>query len=136
MFKARKIESHLDWCDSDGIKIYTVSADGTDVDLASFNLQLLQVKLQEQKDWKNIPAFVIFHKGESLNYLVLAWWDNGNELFTSVSVECQGSWICDATKYSFCLYDIEIIWSERNVYIETIDCESPSLPQYRNTRLI
>ena len=85
-------------------------------------------------DWVNTPAFVIFHDGASCDYLVLVWWENDNELFTSVSVKFEGVWVENPNKYSFCLYDLEIMWAERNIYIKTMDCESPSLKQYQVSR--
>lgn len=36
-------------------------------------------------------------------YLVLAWWDNNNELFTSVFVRTPQGWVEDQARYSFCL---------------------------------
>lgn len=44
----------------------------------------------------------------------------------------NNQWVEDANKYSLCLYDLDILWNERNIYIDTIDCESPSLRQYQS----
>ena len=86
-------------------------------------------------DWKNTPAFVIFHKGNTMNYLVLSWWGNDNELFTSVSVEVSdNNWLTDSKQFSFCLYDMEVMWQERNIYIDLIDCEFPSIEKYQISR--
>lgn len=67
-------------------------------------------------------------------YLVVCWWGNGNELFTSVSVLTSDGWVEQSERYSFCLYDMEIMWDERNIYIETIDCERPDLLAYQTRR--
>lgn len=66
MFQAREVKGESHWLDLDGIKIYTVSADDG-VDYQAFSLRLEEVKRQNCRDWANTPAFVIFHKGASLN---------------------------------------------------------------------
>ncbi len=134
MFKPRIIEGHPDWLDETGVKIYTISASNHLVDQTKYMSRLTKVKAMRDIDWANTPAFVIFHDGASCNYLVLVWWGNDNELFTSVSVNAEGEWQEDANQYSFCLYDLEVMWAERNIYIQTIDCKSPSLKQYQQSR--
>jgi len=134
MFQARYIEGQTDWLDDTNSKIYTISTHNKPVDQSKYFSRLQQVKLARNIDWTNIPSFVIFHDGATCDYLVLVWWGNDNELFTSVSVKLKDTWIEDSNKYSFCLYDLEIMWAERNVYIKTMDCQSPSLTQYIMTR--
>lgn len=85
-------------------------------------------------DWSTTPSFAIFHQGKSLAYLVLAWWQNDNEMFTRVAVHKDGTWIIDAQQYSFCLYDLEIFWQERNIFIDSIDCSTPNLLNYQRAR--
>lgn len=135
MFKPRCIETSPDWLDPDGIKLYTVSATGEAVVQPDYLTQLQIVKSQKQLAWKRIPAFAILHEGANAQYLVLAWWGNDNEMFTSVSVREQSSWIVDSDKYSFCLWDLEIIWAERNIFIETMYSGKTDLDAYRYQRL-
>ncbi|MEL7086335.1 MAG: hypothetical protein AAGE92_08090 [Cyanobacteria bacterium P01_G01_bin.4] len=135
MFKPRRIETSPDWLDPDGIKLYTVSASGDDVAQSPYLSQLQYVKSQKRIDWPQTPAFVVFHDGTNAGYLVLAWWENDNELFTSVSVRESSSWVVDSDKYSFCLWDLEILWAERNIYIETMYSGSTDLDAYRRQRL-
>jgi len=134
MYNPRSIEGQVDWLDETGVKIYTVSATNTCVDQSKYLQRLKKVKSSREINWLNIPAFGIFHDGASCDYLVLVWWENDNELFTSVSVKSEGIWKEDPTKHSFCLYDLEIMWKERNIYIDTIDCEHPSLHKYQVSR--
>jgi len=136
MFKPRNIQTKNDWFDNSGTKIYTISIDENSIEQSLFISRLNDVKNSRNVDWYNTASFVIFHKGESCNYLVFIWWGNDNELFTSVSVEVGNKWVEDPAKYSFCLYDMEVMWLERNIYIETIDCGSPSLDAYRKSRAI
>ncbi len=135
MFKPRKIESHATWLDTDGIKIYTISAQNQSVNQASYFAQLAEVKKRKAVVWASTPAFTIFHDGAGMAYLILAWWGNDNELFTSVSVKTASGWVEDPAQYSFCVYDLEVIWQERNCFVEFIDCANPSLEDYRAKRL-
>ena len=135
MFNPRRIESAPTWLDEDGIKIYTVSASGNDVDQSGYGERLQEVKQARTVDWSLTPSFAIFHAGVSAQYLVLAWWGNDNEMFTSVSVYVDSQWIEDPNRYSFCLWDLEIMWAERNFFVKFMYCEAPSLESYRQQRL-
>jgi hypothetical protein len=135
MFQPRRIESSRTWSDPDGIKVYTISARNQPVDQAPYFERLAVVKKQKAVSWRSTPAFVVFHDGASFPYLVLAWWRNDNELFTSVSVKTESGWVEDPSLYSFCVYDLEVLWHERNCFIQNIDCPSPDLDAYRATRL-
>ena len=134
VFKPRSIKGQIDWLDESGVKIYTISISNNSVDHSRYLPRLKEIKLARNIDWLNTPAFVIFHDGASCDYLVLVWWANDNELFTSVSVKTDNLWVEDPDKYSFCLYDLEIMWAERNIYIQTVDCEPSSLKQYQVSR--
>ena len=134
MYNPRIMEGQPNWLDETGVKIYTVSTANIPVEQSKYFPRLKVVKSDRDIDWLNTPAFVIFHDGSTCDYLVLIWWQNDNELFTSVSVKVDGEWVEDPTKYSFCLYDLEIMWTERNIYIKTIDCDLPSLHQYQVSR--
>lgn len=136
MFKPRRIESFGTWRDVDGTKIYTVSASGADVEQAEFLPRLMKVKALKPISWKVTPSFAIFHEGSSAKYLVLAWWGNDNELFTSVSVLVDGTWVEDPNRYSFCLWDLEIIWGERNIFINTMHSGQSGIERYREQRLV
>ena len=134
MYNPRIMEGQSNWLDETGVKIYTVSTTNNPVEQSKYFQRLNKVKSERNIDWLNTPSFVIFHDGASCDYLVLVWWQNDNELFTSVSIKTEGGWVEDPTKYSFCLYDLEIMWTERNIYIQTIDCNLPSLHNYQVSR--
>lgn len=59
---------------------------------------------------------------------------NDNELFTSVSVNTESGWVEDGSRYSFCVYDLEVFWQERNYFIQFMDCPLPDLSRYRAAR--
>lgn len=134
MFRPRKIESHSSWSDPDGIKVYTISARNQPVSQAAYLSRLAEVKKLKAVAWSSTPAFVLFHDGATAAYLVLAWWGNDNELFTSVSVNTDSGWVEDPSRFSFCLWDLEIFWHERNYFVECIYCSRPSLEGYRAKR--
>ena len=134
MFRPRKIESDPGWTDPDGIKVYTISARNLPVEPAPYLARLTEVKTQRAVVWASTPAFAIFHDGAGMAYLVLAWWGNDNELFTSVSVQTAAGWTEDPARYSFCVYDLEVIWQERHFFVEFIDRAEPDLAGYRAAR--
>jgi nicotinamidase-related amidase len=117
--------------DPDGVKIYTISADGTDLEAAPFFSQLQLLKSERQLDWASTPAFAIFHKDAGQLHLVLAWWQNGHELLSSVSVRNGDRWVQDPTRYSFDLWDLEIFWYERNSFMRHLCSGSANLAGYR-----
>lgn len=133
MFVPRTIRSSSDWLDADGAKIYTIAKHDGPVAQAPFHERLAHVKASRSLPWPQTAHFAIFHEGTS-PYLVLCWWGNDNELFTSVSVLTQEGWAERPDLYSFCLYDMEVMWEERNAYIDTVDCADPSLQSYRLRR--
>ena len=136
-YEPRRIVSSPAWSDADGVKIYTVSATGRDVDHGDYAERLEQAKQREDVDWASTPAFAIFHDGaNALQYLVLAWWGNQNEMFNSVSVRAGASWVVDPSRYSFCVWDLEIFWAERNFFIEHVYTARPDLATYRRARFI
>lgn len=134
MFQPRRIQSEPTWSDPAGIKIYTISASGRDVDQSAFAVQLAAMKTRVPIDWSEAPAFAIFHEGAGALYLVLVWWGNDNELFIRVAVREPGGWVSDMSRYSFCLWDLEIMWHERQFFIDTIYCAEPDLAAYRLKR--
>lgn len=136
MFKPRYIESQSSWSDSDGIKIYTISVRDESVDQSKFMSRFKEVKQNRKVDWSETPSFVIFHEGSSALYLVLAWWGNDNELFTSVSAKTTAGWVEDSERFSFCIWDLEVIWNERSYFLEHIYTENPDLESYRGKRFV
>ena len=134
MYSPRKIESLPNWLDSDGIKIYTISASNSLVEQSLYHARLKEVKKRYNFSWNTTPSFAIFHDGIQYPYLIVAWWSNENELFNSVSVLTEQGWQENPQLYSFCVFDLEIIWAERNIFIETIYCDNPNISEYRNKR--
>ncbi|MGN6789670.1 MAG: hypothetical protein ACTHJP_09095 [Rhodanobacteraceae bacterium] len=133
-FGRRIVRTSPDWLDADGAKIYTISIADSTVDRVCFVERLGEVKRMRGIEWSRTPHFAIFHCGSTCLYLVLAWWGNDNELFTSVSVKTAAGWIEQPDRYSFCIYDLEVMWEERQVYIDTMYREHRDICAYRVRR--
>ena len=68
-------------------------------------------------------GFLIAHRGRTGNYTVLGWWDRENELPLRVFVSPDGqpqSWRPSAASESICVWDLEILWAEREAYVATV----------------
>ena len=113
------------------MKLYTISSSGASVDIEDFLPRVRESKEEKNIDWKTTASFAIFHAGAEMNYLVLAWWGNGNELFTPVSVEKEEGWVEDSNRYSFCLWDLEVFWHERNSFIKHMYSGHTDIEAYR-----
>lgn len=64
-------------------------------------------------------GFLILHQGLTADYLILSWWDNENELPTYIFVYDKVAWRMAHSSESFCVWDIEVMWQEREFYVST-----------------
>jgi hypothetical protein len=67
-------------------------------------------------------GFLILHHGRGVDYTVIGWWDNENELPIRLVVRDQkrGSrWRRPKAHEAVCVWDLDVIWAERNAYIYT-----------------
>jgi hypothetical protein len=64
-------------------------------------------------------GFVILRQGPTGDYLVLCWWDRENELPTRVFVRADDGFRPAMRGESFCVWDLRLIWSEREAYVAT-----------------
>lgn len=108
------------------IKVYTVTLEGRDLEWAIYDqgLKAAEKALPSPPTTEKRPGvgFAICHQGKVMHYIVLCWWDNENELVTRVFV-CKADGISEwreAESESFCVWDLEIMWFERNAYVETV----------------
>ena len=131
MFSPRTRETLPAGTDGDGIRIHTISTTGRPVAPAPYLNRFALMKAARPRDWSATPAFAIFHDGATRRYLLLARWDNDNELFVDVAVETETGWVEDASRFSFCLHDLDIVRDERAAFIRTMDTASPDLAAYR-----
>ena len=77
-------------------------------------------------------AVVIRHQGRNQNYVVMAWWDRENELPIRVVVDEGQGWRPANAHESICVWDLQIIASERDAYVRHILAwpERPDLRRY------
>jgi hypothetical protein len=134
VYQPRRIETQSDWLDNDGLKIYCISYSGEPVQKDLFSDQLQVLKSSRDVAWLQTPGFAIFHEGVSERYLVLVYWGNDNEIFPIVSVETRGGWVEAPELYSFCLWDLEVMWGERQLYIDHCYSGKKDLVAYRLAR--
>jgi hypothetical protein len=76
-------------------------------------------------------GFLILHAGTA-DYVVLGWWDNENELPLSIFVRPGGRrrWRKRSAHESVCVWDLEIIWHERNAYVRHVMRAAPNSGRY------
>lgn len=65
-------------------------------------------------------GFVIAHQGRTGDYTVLGWWDSENELPLRVFVRDGAGWRPAQGGESVCVWDLEVIWHERQAYVTTL----------------
>lgn len=68
-------------------------------------------------------GFVIEHRGQGADYIVLGWWDRANELPVRVIVREQlpgSTWRPARDQESFCVWDLQVIAFEREAYVDTV----------------
>ncbi|PXV52876.1 hypothetical protein SAMN04487785_106222 [Dyella jiangningensis] len=134
MYRPRPIESLPADTDADGLKVYTIAATSVPVDVTRYLPRLHAMKQARPIAWRSTPAFAICHEAANARYLVLGWWGNDNEMFIAVAAQDATGWVEDLSRYSFCLWDMEVMWHERNAFVETMYGAVPSLEAYRANR--
>lgn len=65
-------------------------------------------------------GFVIMHQGRTGDYLILCWWDRENELPLRVFIRDRDGWRAAAGGESVCVWDLRVIWWEREAYVSTV----------------
>lgn len=118
------------------LKLYSVVAGDGPPDLDRFepgmNLAEEVLPSPATDDRRPGAGFTIAHHGASTDYLVVCWWDNENELPTRVFVRGSEGWRAATERESFCVWDLEILWQERELYVLTVlgGPEAGGLPAY------
>lgn len=80
-------------------------------------------------------GFLIRHPGLNQHYIILAWWDQQNELIARVLVRPtvpDGVWEDALGRYSFCVWDLEVFTRERERYVQYVLTpeEGPQIARY------
>jgi hypothetical protein len=111
------------------LKLYSVQYAPGSIDWPGFapGLSLAEAQLPQPAVTAARPGvgFLIAHQGRTSKYAVLGWWDQENELPLRVLVSPDGrrqGWRRSGDSESICVWDLEIIWAERQAYVGTILC--------------
>ena len=68
-------------------------------------------------------GFIIIHEAHGATYCVANWWDAENELVARVFIRRYNqneAWRPAVLGESVCVWDLEVIWFERNLYVDKI----------------
>lgn len=109
------------------IKMYAITHGPEPLDRPCYEqgLELARDALPQPPVQADRPGvgFIIAHQGRGWHYLVLNWWANENEYFNRVFVKPRSGdvpWRAASSGESACVWDLEVIWFERQAYVETI----------------
>jgi len=105
-------------------KLYSILYGGEPMRWESFGHGIDQatklIPPPDQKAGRPGLGFIIAHQGATADYLIVCWWANQNELPMLLFVRDGDKWRRSAEDESVCVWDLEVIWFERNAYIETV----------------
>lgn len=65
-------------------------------------------------------GFSVLHQGQQDDYLIVGWWDRENELPTRVFLREAAGWRPARGGESFCVWDLRVMWWEREAYVGTV----------------
>ena len=110
------------------IKVYEISHDaGAPVEWPHFErgLALALGTLPAPAVTAERPGagFLIAHQGRGADYAVVGWWDRENELPVRVFFRDRAAgdaWRPAQGGESFCVWDLQVIWFERETYVATV----------------
>jgi hypothetical protein len=111
------------------LKVYAIRFGGAEFDKDSFSggWALARAALPQPAIVEGRPGlgFAILHQGRTADYFVLGWWDQENELPLRVFVRDSNGWRPAANSESVCVWDLRVIWHEREAYVRTMLAGSP-----------
>jgi nicotinamidase-related amidase len=79
-------------------------------------------------------GWMLEHRGKTMDYLVVGWWDNENELRIKIWVTEQGQWR-EAITESFCVWDMQVMAFERDAFVNTLLQPTPDIAAYMQQHL-
>ena len=122
----------IDDRDTWSIKLYSIVYGDAEFDSARFDAGIRKAisALPTAAPENGCPGvgFMILHQGNTGDYVVMCWWDRENELPVSVLLRDGTKWRPARDGESFCVWDLEIIWRERNSYVATMLSGAPGDP--------
>jgi hypothetical protein len=125
------------------LKLYSVQYAGTALerDVFAEGLALALPTLPSPAVTVQRPGvgFVVLHQGRGISYVVLAWWDRENEIFSRTFWRPFGAdsyWREGAAGETACVWDLQVFWSEREAYLRHVLVRegAPDLDAYLGAR--
>ena len=115
------VRDHGAW----SLKLYSVRHDGTPVDWPGFEwaIETALAALPDIEPAEGRPGLglLVAHQGRTGDYLVLGWWNHENELPIEIWVRRRGGpWRPAERGESFCVWDLEVLWAEREAWVQTM----------------
>ena len=116
------VATYGDW----RIKRYRIRHPDTDFEETRFSeatsLVAAELPLPATTDMRPGVGFLIEHQGRGADYVVLGWWDRENELPLRVWLRTatEPAWRRAAGAESICVWDLQVIWHEREAYVGTL----------------
>ncbi|HEU0300932.1 MAG TPA: hypothetical protein VFR37_15830 [Longimicrobium sp.] len=115
------VREHRGW----RIKVYSIVYDAHGPDWGRFRegRELAMEALPEPEGEEGRPGvgFAIAHQGRNADYFVLGWWDRENELPLRIFVREGGEgWRPAQGSESICVWDLQVLWFEREAYVATL----------------
>jgi hypothetical protein len=117
----RGVRSRGGW----SLKFFSVVYGGTAFDVKGFeppvDMALDCLPSPDHEQGRPGLGFLIAHQGRGDSYLILAWWSNENELPIRAWVRREGEdWRPAIEGESVCVWDLEVVWEERQAWIATM----------------
>jgi len=109
------------------LKVYTITLPGASFDPAGYEEGLgfaasRVLPLPPEAPGRFGVGFCRFHQSPEMDYIVIAWWGRENELPIRVFLRerrADSAWRGAEGDESICVWDMQIFWHERNVWVET-----------------
>lgn len=106
------------------LKVYSIHEADVAFERACFDSAFARIEsvLPQRDAATGCPGlgFVILHQGATGDYLIVCWWDRENELPTRVLIRDEGDWRAARGGESFCVWDLRVMWFEREAYVATL----------------
>jgi hypothetical protein len=106
------------------LKTYSLRVDDAPLDrerfAAGWSAARAALPQPARADGRPAVGFAIAHQGRTGDYLILGWWDRENELPVRVWLRDGADWRPAAGGESFCVWDLRVLWWEREAYVATV----------------
>jgi len=126
------IDEHAGW----RTKCYAITCAGVSFEpdrfAAPIALARAALPVSAQSGSRPGVGFRIAHQGRGADYLIACWWDRDNELPMRIWVSAPGRdtglWSTARDAESVCVWDLGVIWFERQAYVRTMIGGAPPDP--------